>query len=1192
MARRKGDERPDDTRRKPIAARVARAPGRDPKSRAPKMMEGRAAPLIVGLGASAGGLDAFKTFFTRMPPQSGMAFVLVQHLDPQHKSLLVELLSKHTEMPVVPAEDGMTADADRVFVIPPNAVLTIKDGILHVATPAPPRELRRPVDMFFASLAEDQEEKAVCIILSGSGSDGTLGLKAIKEHGGLTLAQAGVDEAALLGMPSSAAATGLVDYVMPVEEMPGKLIDYGRHLAQVVEQKAPDGTRRDAQEHLMQICTLLRTQLGHDFSDYKDKTLIRRIQRRMQVLQIESVPAYIERLRKEPEQLELLFRDLLIGVTQFFRDPEAFAAFQDQIILKLWEDRSADDPIRVWVPGCATGEEAYSIAILLREAIAHREIAARVQIFGTDLDENAVIIARHGRYRKTLSGVSPERLEQWFIEEDENYSLRKEIREMCVFSVHNLVKDPPFAKLDLISCRNVMIYLNGGLQDRVARIFHFALRPGGYLFLGTSESLSRQGGLFTILEKKHRLFQRRDDVAPALPAFAPSGRATSPGQTSPSDARAGVVRADRIDQHARRVLERYSPAYMVIDKQHQILQFSGQTGRYVEPAAGAASLNLFKMLKRELQEPAHTSVQQALATGRPVVQEGLVAAIDGNNRIIDLIVAPIPEEAAAGLHAVAFQDRGPIGSGEASAEPANTSVQALERELDAARAQLMATQDEVGSANEELKSSNEEYQSVNEELQSANEELETSKEELTSINEELQTINSELDGKNDALSRANNDLRNLLDSTQIATLFLDNNLRIKAFTPPMAEIFSVRDGDRGRPITEIVGRLRYDDLEADVKKVLRTLSVIEREVTSVEGGVNYLMRVRPYRTVEDVIDGVVLTFIDISDRKRHEEERARLAAIVESSQDAIIGTALGGTITSWNPSAEVLFGFTADKAVGKNVAIVTPEGKIDEVPPLLEKVRRGERVEHYEIERQAKNGTTVQVSLSISPVKSESGGVIGAAMIARDISERRRADELRGLMVDELNHRVKNTLATVQSIAVQSLQGTGDAPQFEVFEARLFALAQAHNLLTRENWEGASLRELLLQELEPHRSLAPARFAANGPDIRFAPKAAIALAMAFHELATNAAKYGAFSTPTGEVRVEWHVEEASPRVLRLTWTETGGQTIKPPAHKGFGSRLIERGLSLELDGKARLEFGAPGLVCTIEIPLARGEGIN
>src|SRR6516164_3530373 len=421
---------------------------------------------------------------------------------------------------------------------------------------------------------------------------------------------------------------------------------------------------------------------------------------------------------------------------------------------------------------------------------------------------------------------------------------------------------------------------------------------------------------------------------------------------------------------------------------------------------------------------------------------------------------------------------------------------------------------------------------------------------------------------------------------------LDNNLRIKAFTPPMAEIFSVRDGDRGRPITEIVGRLQYDDLEADVKKVLRTLSVIEREVTSVEGGANYLMRVRPYRTIEDVIDGVVLTFIDVSDRKHHEEERARLAAIVESSQDAIIGTALGGTITSWNPSAEVLFGFTADKAVGKNVAIVTPEGKIDEVPPLLEKVRRGERVEHYEIERQAKNGTTVQVSLSISPVKSESGGVIGAAMIARDISERRRADELRGLMVDELNHRVRNTLATVQSIAVQSLQGTGDAPQFEVFEARLFALAQAHNLLTRENWEGASLRELLLQELEPHRSLAPARFAANGPDIRFAPKAAIALAMAFHELATNAAKYGAFSTPTGEVRVEWHVEEASPRVLRLTWTETGGQTIKPPAHKGFGSRLIERGLSLELDGKARLEFGAPGLVCTIEIPLARGEGIN
>jgi two-component system CheB/CheR fusion protein len=1171
-------------------------PGHAPKKgvERPRQKEKDATiPLIVGIGASAGGLDAFKAFFAAMPTRSGFAFVLVQHLDPQHKSVLAELLDKHTPMPVISIEDGMAAVPDHVFVIPPNAVLTIKDGILHVTTPAPPREQRRPIDTFFMSLAEDQGEKAVCIILSGSGSDGSIGLKAIKEHGGLSLAQAGFDETALLGMPSSAAATGFVDHVMPVEAMPAKLIEYGRHLAQVVGQKAPDGTRRDAQEHLTKICALLRTRLGHDFTDYKDKTLIRRIQRRMQVLQIDSVPAYIDRLRKEPAQLELLFHDLLIGVTQFFRDPDAFAALREQIIPKLLENRSADDAIRIWVPGCATGEEAYSIAILLKEATARWETPVRVQIFGTDLDGNAITTARQGRYRKTLSGVPPEILERWFVEESEEYTLHKEIREMCVFSPHNLVKDPPFSKLDLISCRNVMIYLNAGLQDRLARTFHYALKPGGYLILGTSESLSRQSGLFGTIDKKHRLFQRRDDVAVSLPAFSLSGAVTS-GYPSHADPDAGAIRADRIDQHARRALEQYSPAYVVINKQHEIIQFTGQTGRYVEPAPGAASLNLFKMLRRELQNAARTAVQQATATRQPVVQGGLITPIDGSSRIVDLIVAPIPEEGDAGLHAVAFQDRGPIGLAEApsgDAEPMPASVQALEKELRTARAQLQATIDELGTANEEMKSSNEEYQSVNEELQSANEELETSKEELTSINEELQTINGELGGKNEALNRVNNDLKNLLDSTQIATLFLDNHLRIKNFTPAMSEIFPIRDSDRGRPITEIVTRLRYDDLRGDVKKVLRNLSVVEHEVTIAEDGATFLMRIRPYRTIEDKIDGVVVTFVDITGRKRHEEERARLAAIVQASQDAIIGTSCDGVITSWNPGADALFGLSAHEVIGQSVAAVVSASKAGEMQALIEKTQRGERIEQYEIERQAKDGGTIPISLNISSVRNEAGKVIGGAMIARDISERRRADELHALMLDELNHRVKNTLATVQSIATQSFQGTDiDARRREAFEARIIALARAHNLLTRGSWEGVSFRDLLLQELEPYQSAEGARFTVRGPDVRLAPKAAVALAMAFHELATNAAKYGSFSTPAGEISVTWDVQNASPRTLRLTWVETGGPAVELPVHKGFGSRLIERGLALELDGEVELDFEPAGLICTITMPLPADKG--
>ena len=408
-----------------------------------------------------------------------MAFVLVQHLDPDHKSLLVELLAKQTAMPVVQAEDGMAVVPDHVYVIPPNGVLRIAGGVLRVETPAPPREHRKPIDVFFASLAQDQGDNAVCIILSGSGSDGSLGLRAVKEHGGFALAQAGFDETALLGMPRSAAATGLVDEVTAVERMPARLLAYQKHLTRVGARKAPDGIRRDAAQHLAKICTLLRARLGHDFREYKESTLIRRIQRRMQVLHIEDVPEFIERLRADPGQLELLFRDFLIGVTHFFRDAPAFAALEREVIPRLLRNNTSGDPLRIWVPGCATGEEAYSIAILLKEAMIRLEVDPQIQIFASDLDDHAVAIARHGRYRKPLSGVSPERIKRWFTHEGPDYSVVKEIRQMCVFSTHDLIKDPPFAKLDLISCRNLLIYLAAAPQVRLMRTFHYALRPGG-----------------------------------------------------------------------------------------------------------------------------------------------------------------------------------------------------------------------------------------------------------------------------------------------------------------------------------------------------------------------------------------------------------------------------------------------------------------------------------------------------------------------------------------------------------------------------------------------------------------------------------------------------------------------------------------------------------------------------------------
>ena len=932
------------------------------------------------------------------------------------------------------------------------------------------------------------------------------------------------------------------------------------------------------------------------------------------------------------------------------------------------------------------------------------EVALKVQIFATDLDEHAIAVARHGRYPKPRMDLPSDRLKRWFAEEGDDYCVVKDIREMCVYSTHNLATDPPFSKLDLISCRNLLIYFDAPLQNRLLQRFHYSLRESGYLFLGLSEGVARQSRLFTFLDRKFRIFRRRDDVARVFP----TGPAASPRQKPAAPPPQPIV-AD-IEQRARQTLEKYSPVFLVVNRQHDVLRFSGRTGNYIEHAPGAASLNLFDILRKDLASTVRGAVQEVMATQQPVLREDVVVGVDGGGKLVNLIVALI-SDAAEDLYVIAFQEQGLFGREQAPAEKsesANARVKALEKELRATRLQLQDTIDDLAAANEEMKSSNEEYQSVNEEFQSANEELESSKEELQSVNEELQTINAELAAKNEALGEAVSDVRNLLDSTRIATLFLDPDLSIRSFTPTMAEVFHLRAGDRGRRITEIVTRLNYDGLKRDAERVLRSLSAIEREVAVAEGGASFLMRIQPYRTVSDVIAGLVITFVDISERKRHEEERARLAAIIDSSQDAIIGHTLEGTITSWNAGAETIFGYAAREALGKPLSILIPVRQTDEIPRILARLAGGESVGHFEIGRLTNAGKQIDVSMMISPVKDESGRLIAASTVARDVSERRQheeerarlaaivdssedaiistdldgtivtwnrsatrlfgyaaeeiigkpstslyppdrlnemsdmlahirrgqridhyqtlprhkdgtlmnvsltvspirndkqriigaskiarddterthADQLRSLMVDELNHRVKNTLATVQSIAAQSLKIGSDAQSRETFDARLVALSRTHDLLARRSWERVSLRDLLLQELEPYQSEEGTRFAVAGPDFALSSKAALALGMAFHELATNAAKYGALSGPEGQVRVSWKVVSASePKALQLEWTESGGPPVQRAGHKGFGSILIERGLSLELDGKVALDFDPGGLICTIEITL-------
>ncbi len=1152
--------------------------------------------LVVGIGASAGGIDALKGFFSKMPADIGMAFVVVQHLDPSYDSSLPAIIAGYTSLPVHLAEDGMEVSQNQVYVIPPNATLTIKGGQLHLASPASPAARRVSVNTFLASLAEDQGENAVGIILSGFGSDGALGIAAVKEHGGLTLSQAEFDHHAKRGMPLSAASGGFVDHVMAVEDMPKALLDYRHHRAICDSHKGPDGIRKDLPSQLATICAVLQSKLGRDFSDYKTGTLMRRIQRRMHVLRTDEVQDYIEQLRKQPQEAEMLFRELLISVTRFFRDRGAFEALEAKVILELLADPRATDPIRVWVVGCATGEEAYSVAILLKEALLRSECRRTVQIFATDVDDRAITVARAGLYLGSIaSDMSAERLERNFDREDGSYRVAKDIREMCLFSVHDLVKDPAFSRIDLVCCRNLLIYFEPRLQQRVIATFHYALRPGRHLFLGSSEGVASQAHLFAPLDKRHRLYTRRDTAA-SIPAFLPL---RSPSSLPPPVLPRPAVRlaANDLDRRAARAVARYAPAFLVVDRQYDILRFSGQTAKFLQPATGIASLNLFALLHADLRTTARAALREAAATGERTIYESLRIEVDNSVEGLNLVVEPLAAAGEDGLFVIVFQETEPASvaplatAAPGSKEDGDAAAQARDQDLLSTRERLRGVSEELEAANEELQSSNEEYLSVNEELQSANEELETSKEELQSLNEELQTINAELNNRNDSLVRSNSDLANLFDSTAIATLFLDRNMRIRRFTPRLLDIFSVREGDEGRPISDIVTSLTRDGLRQDVQKVLQTLVPREREVAVVADGASYLMQVRPYRDLNNVIDGVVITFVDISERKKHEQARSRLAAIVESSQDAIIAHSLDGKVTSWNDGARRLFGASASEAVGQPMPALVRDALPGDWQTMLGKLQSGEQLPSFECAGIAMNGSPVEVSVTVSPVLEGDGRLAGVSLVARDISARRAAEQKAALLLGELDHRVKNILTIVSAVVSQTLKTTPTPEAFATeVHGRIQAIAKAHSLLTQSGHGELSLRAILHTELAPF-DRESGSVTITGRDVALTPKAGLALAMAVHELASNAAKYGALSATSGRLAVAWDVRPgAGVPTLMLTWTEAGGPAVSPPTRPGFGTTLIERALTHEIDAEVSREFLVGGLLCSIVLPLTEDVG--
>jgi two-component system CheB/CheR fusion protein len=1017
---------------------------------------------VVGMGASAGGLEAFKRFLGKMPSDSGAAFVLIPHLDPTHASLMVELLARHTQMPVCEAGDQMAVKPNCVYIIPPNHYLAIVDGRLLLSKPPARHSAATAIDFFFRSLAIDQQQRAIGIILSGTSSHGTPGLKEIKLAGGMVMVQQ-PESAEYDQMPQSAIATGLVDFVLAPEQMPDALIKYLHH--PYVRDSNDQPAAEESREQLNRILDFLRTRFKCDFRSYRKNMLLRRVQRRMGLCHLGQIADYLEYLREHPDEVNLLYKDLLIGVTDFFRDPEAFQVLQQRVIPELAGTESGaqrlpgDDVagkmtvrsgIRVWIPACSTGEEAYSIGMLLIEQFASANKRVAIQIFATDIDERSLEIARQGIYSESsIAAVTPERQQRFFTRVDpQHWQVIKQLREVITFAPQNLISDAPFSKLDLICCRNLLIYLEPDVQAKVIRLFHFALSYGGFLLLGPSESIGRDVDMFEPVSKKWRVFRRIGPVRRALveiPIVATEGRrplrASSRGSTP--------VSAVGLKELVHRIiLEEFTPAAVLINPNHEIVSVLGPTSNYLEFPPGEPTRDLLAMARPGLRTKIRAAVHEAIQTGVAVIDRGARVKRGGSFISCSITVKPMVEhKEVAGLLLVTFQDRETTGLDAPGARDSGTAeetqlVQDLEHELKSTREDLQSTIEEYEGSNEDLKASNEEVMSMNEELQSANEELETSKEELQSLNEELGTVNSQLQEKVEELDQSTDDLMNLMASSEVATVFLDVELRIKRFTLPVAKLLNLRKTDLGRPFSDLAPRFSNDTLLADCHTVLEKLIPIDKEVWTISepagiggrpaefkgptderivdsnhaasrgsGGVPlsscYLRRILPYRTSGNRIDGVVINFVNITQRILSEVQSRRLAAVLQDSNDAITVQDFDGQITAWNRGAERMYGYGVVEALHMNIRNIVPEDKRAELLACVRCLIRDEPVTGYQTRRVCKDGRILDVELTMTAYRDEHGRPIGVAMTERDITERNRDV----IALRHLNETLENRVA-------------------------------------------------------------------------------------------------------------------------------------------------------------------------------------
>jgi two-component system CheB/CheR fusion protein len=960
---------------------------------------------VVGIGASAGGLDAFKKFFAHMPADSGLAFVLVPHLDPNHASLMAELLGRHTAMPVVEAADNVAVEANRVYVIPPNRDLALRGGRLRLSRPAEPRGRGTSIDSFFRSLAADLHEQAVGIVLSGTGTHGTLGLQAVKANGGLVMAQ---DPATAEHeqMPRSAINAGLADYVLPPEQMPEAIVQYAHHFYVNGGAKPPD---EGAADHLNQILAVLHARLKVDFRCYRKRMLARRVERRMSLKHLDEMPAYLALLREQPDEARQLAKDLLISVTGFFRDPELYHLLGEQVFPEIIRRKNPGATVRVWVPGCATGEEAYSLTMVLLEQLAAAQKNLRLQVFASDIDEDALAAARHGVYPESITAdVSAERLARFFTRADEtSFEVAKQLREPIVFAAQNLVQDPPFSKLDVISCRNVLIYLEPETQRRGVPLLHFALNDDGTLVLGPSETIGRHADLFESVSKKWRVYRRVGNGRPEHLDFpGPRGREAPAPAARAGEAPAGP-RPNFAELTTLALLEEFAAAAVLINRKNEILYYHGQTGRFLEAPPGEPTQDLLRLTREGLRPKLRAAVHKAATERQRVSTSRVRVKHDGSTFWARATVRPLvaPRGPEGLLLVVLEEDREAPRPGD-GAPPDEALERHLENELQAVRQDLQTTIEELESSNEELKSSNEEVMSMNEELQSANEELETSKEELQSLNEELTTVNGQFQDKIAELELTNNDLANLLSSTDIATVFLDTSFRVKRFTPATTKLLSLLATDVDRPIDTFARRFSDGDLLADCRAVLETLTPREREIHTDDGRV-CLRRVLPYRTLDNKIEGVVLTFTDVTALRQALERQRLLAAVLLNSSDAVVVRDLSGRITVWNHSAEQMYGYTEAEALGMRGELIVPPPLRAVSAEMFERLKAGESPHSWETQRLCKDGRVLDVWATRSVLKDEAGHPTAVASLERDITERKRAEQT----IRELNATLERRIA-------------------------------------------------------------------------------------------------------------------------------------------------------------------------------------